>query len=567
MSVHDHIFVRNAPFSNLPPELLDALNQTYFLHLLVTEPHKVIPPGKSLLSMMTRAKLQVPENAQNQHKHAHIEHRVKEVAHMAFWNEIPRIRKLYLDLHESLVTLFPPNHHVLTSLSLPFPPTSSPLLSTLSFLAELVSALRQRCAPVRDAEVDILLESLSNPPQIITPLDGVAHSSTSSTASLAQFVIEKFKIILKLAENMKSDLNAFVFGTMTEDQLQGILLTEVKARERDLVLRIWGGKDVVRGKWRTWISDIPSTNPGIPVEHIWIKKLFQALESDRPIFCTLPSATPSRSADGQPLDNSETDEHPTQQKMNELPPQLFFSAPLFLYVQNCIQAIVISAVLRSLTRLSAPIPSRNTNPTLAQGAPPSEDNDFMMRIWTLLKGEIDEEHGNSHNNSEADQDLGEHTKVSNLAEEVIHARRQFLQRSPTSPELSTAEEQRLRDAVGRTLSYTDPVFQLLRKRLMNALQTQILSLSSSHTPIKTIPIKMQTGHNLLEERAGKRPRLNSPHSALPSTNSYLSREINWTTEARISGFDNVVLQQAIMEVLRKIVDAVGWVEGVWGDIV
>lgn len=82
-------------YSQLPFELVEALNQTYFLHLLVTQPEKVVPPGKSLLSMMTHANYAaVDENVNDSDKHSNaeanqqvIEKKVQEVVHRAFWNE------------------------------------------------------------------------------------------------------------------------------------------------------------------------------------------------------------------------------------------------------------------------------------------------------------------------------------------------------------------------------------------------------------------------------------------------------------------------------------------------
>lgn len=97
---HSAIPLRPASsYSQLPFELVEALNQTYFLHLLVTQPEKVIPPGKSLLSMMTHANYAVAdENVKdsNQHSDAEanqqvIEKKVQEVVHRAFWNEVSSV--------------------------------------------------------------------------------------------------------------------------------------------------------------------------------------------------------------------------------------------------------------------------------------------------------------------------------------------------------------------------------------------------------------------------------------------------------------------------------------------
>src|SRR6266481_729049 len=36
----------------LPPELIEQINEVYLLHKLATDPSKVLPPGKSLLSLL-----------------------------------------------------------------------------------------------------------------------------------------------------------------------------------------------------------------------------------------------------------------------------------------------------------------------------------------------------------------------------------------------------------------------------------------------------------------------------------------------------------------------------------
>lgn len=65
--------------SSLPPELLQVLNQAYFLHVLATNPAKLVPPGISL-SMMA----QPPQTPEPSTLHA----RVEEAAHQAFWDQV-----------------------------------------------------------------------------------------------------------------------------------------------------------------------------------------------------------------------------------------------------------------------------------------------------------------------------------------------------------------------------------------------------------------------------------------------------------------------------------------------
>lgn len=69
----------------LPHELIEVLNQTYFLHLLATEPETVIPSGKSLFSMVAstallRGKAEEPT--------AVLHDKVEKAIHGAFWNQV-----------------------------------------------------------------------------------------------------------------------------------------------------------------------------------------------------------------------------------------------------------------------------------------------------------------------------------------------------------------------------------------------------------------------------------------------------------------------------------------------
>lgn len=73
--------------SMLPVELFRILNDVYFLHVLATDPAKVLPPGKSLLSMMVRS--QHREQSTTQDPSTILHDRVEEAVHRAFWNEVP----------------------------------------------------------------------------------------------------------------------------------------------------------------------------------------------------------------------------------------------------------------------------------------------------------------------------------------------------------------------------------------------------------------------------------------------------------------------------------------------
>lgn len=74
-----------SPAVALPVELFQTINHTFFLHLLSTDPERVLPPGKSLLSMMSAPRA----NSQPQEGELpNLEDRVKDMAHKAFWKEV-----------------------------------------------------------------------------------------------------------------------------------------------------------------------------------------------------------------------------------------------------------------------------------------------------------------------------------------------------------------------------------------------------------------------------------------------------------------------------------------------
>ncbi|KAI9442359.1 hypothetical protein H4582DRAFT_1927948 [Lactarius indigo] len=110
------------PMTQLPADLLDLLNQAYFLHLLANDPSKVLPAGKSLLSVMSRP-----------HLRRRGDDEVEEMVHKAFWDE------------------------ALQSLSSREPSIQLPRLKLLvNYSHDILVALRRRCAPARDAYIDTL---------------------------------------------------------------------------------------------------------------------------------------------------------------------------------------------------------------------------------------------------------------------------------------------------------------------------------------------------------------------------------------------------------------------------
>jgi hypothetical protein len=524
----DYLMQHNAlvPASSrvLPAELVALLNNAYFLHILATDPGQVLPPGKSLLSVMSRARTadDTPPTLQS---------KVEDLAHKAFWEEVrtsplpsagaesmqavdtlsspepsaqlPRIKVLYGDLHDALSPLLPPSHPVLVTLSSPLSPTSSPLHSALVHLREVLASLRQRCAPVRDPDIAALHRPLDDPP---TPV------------ALATLVAETIRSILKLSEVMKDDLSQFVLGSMTEQQLTSVVAKQAKTSEREIVSDMWH-RDGITQAWASWLQPHPSSSPEEPF--LWIVRIVQALGSSLPVSCPFPSGTEIPPASNTAAPNA-----------NTLPPLFFFSTPTLLKIQNYLQALVIAASLRILTRL----PSSSDTP---------DPDSFMSRVWTLLRAEI-----------AGDPDASD-TKLINLADEVVRARTQAY-----ASTLSKDDDAALRAAVDRTLRYEDPVYKLLHRRLLTELSSVLVKRRQGGAARDAVaPATLRTGRD--GERAGKRPRLVLDPDDMDDARTRSSPRI--VTE--VKGFEDPVLSRATVEVFEQVDSCLEWVERVWGDVV
>ncbi|KAK2463219.1 hypothetical protein APHAL10511_004874 [Amanita phalloides] len=530
----------------LPVELIHALNQTYFLHILANDPDRVIPPGKSLLSMLAHSRVAF-ENRDNPNSgNKDLDERIRRVAHKAFWDEVlrslsspqpsiqlHRLRLLYSDLKDTLSPLFPPNHPIILILSSPSAPSTSPLHSMAMVLKEILLALKHRCAPVRDPEIDRSMVLLAEIPLPFMISDRGALQDRNSL--VAKVIVSAIQSIVSLSEVMKEDLNTFVSGTMTEAQLKSVVHQQAKARERELVLRLWNtgegeSQHIIREKWRAWVKDSEDGPNFITVDRRdkWKYRLLQALQSSIPVSCILPGA----------------DSKILSVPANNLPPQYLFAIPNLLSIQNYIQALVITAALRSLLLSSK----------LSAGA--TIASHFFQRVWTILAGEI-----------EADQimsrpaGVGE-TKIAHLADELVHARREV-------SEVSADEVARLRTATVNILRPEDPVYLLLQRRVMAALIERSLAsrpsavggLGAAWVENKSqIPDKMKAGRDVATGRAGKRLKLDFWPDAVGNAPSGVEKHASPP-----KGFEDPALAKEVDGLSLKVVSSVKWIEDVWGD--
>ncbi|TFK22560.1 hypothetical protein FA15DRAFT_622233 [Coprinopsis marcescibilis] len=552
------VLVHDATQLGLPLELVEALNQAYFLHLLATHPDHVVPPGKSLLSMLLHSQM---NSGEGQDKAKPLLERVKEVAHKAFWDEaaeslsnpspavqLPRLQQIYQDIYDVLNPLFPPGHRVILTLRSPLAPTSSPLQSTLVFMQELLLALRRRCAPVRD---ELINEQYRKLDAWYDPPTNDHQSSDSARSRLALLLVDTFRNIIRLAPIMKSDLNTILLGSMSEEQIKTLVFRQAKDRERELVLKIWTGREDGSGEqvlwevWDHWVSMLPESEKDsfgpCARERRWTARLMLALGSDSAVSCTKPSLMSHPPEDQNSQPNSQHEQRGME--MNELPPQFFFSSRRLFFLQNYVQAIAIAAALRILAGYSAAAANSHGSPSAT----------FTTRIWTLLKLEIEAEETGKERPDEA-------TKLINLADEVVHARRL----ASSTKTIDTGEEESVRRAVDRTLRPDDPVFILLRRRLLVGLGKQLVAKFDlpSFNRIEQIPNVMKTGRAHTNDKTVPRPRVIVPDEDTASAPRFGVSEVSPSSFV-IRGFEDPVLVDANYELFIGILECMQWGATVW----
>ncbi|KAI6046098.1 hypothetical protein EDC04DRAFT_2631996 [Pisolithus marmoratus] len=516
----------------LPVELVEILDRTYFLHLLATDPEQVLPPGKSLLSVMSRPHIITESNPKPT-----LRRRVEHIMHKAFWDEtvenlsnpepatqLAHLKLLYSDMNIALSSLLPPKHPVLVTISAPLPPTSSPLESAVSFLREVLASLRERCAPVRDPEIETVQGTLDDPP-----------IRTARPQELAKLVTNTVKFILEFSQVMKDDLSGFVLGSMTEQQLRTVVAKQAKVTERDVILDIWRKDRVLQGWWSWLEHSRPSftvSGDATELRFQWIVRLVQSLgASPVPVSCPLPTRdiqiTRTDFDNSEPAIVSTGSDHDSS-----LPPIFLFTIPALVKLQNYLQGLVITAALCALIRPHPP----------ADGLSPADFTTFTTRVWTILQADIAE--GPREN----------YTRLVNLADEVVRAQTQC------GPTLSKEEERRLRGSVDRTLKLTDPVFVLLRNRLLAALVTTLVRLRVESRDQGVVPRTLRSG--LGRGRDIKRPRLTL------DAHYFDERPLReGSVEVMVKGFEDPVLSRAIAKVFEEVDVQLGWLESVWGDVI
>ncbi|KAI5889452.1 uncharacterized protein SCHCODRAFT_02585886 [Schizophyllum commune H4-8] len=494
---------------------------------------------------------------------ADLQARVEKMVHKAFWDEalealnsqdpsiqIHRLHRLHADIYEAIKGLLPPGHRVLSVLSAPYPPPSvSPLHTTIALLRDTLSALKERCAPIRDEKIDQIVSELDRAPPYSSEDSLHPEQRAEHQAIASRVIIDSIQALISLAQEMKSDLTQTVLGVMTEQQIRTIVTEQARIRERELILTLMS-KDTVKEAWIAWINEVKAHANTLELP-VWIARLLDALGANIPVAANIIQYI------SQPSDSAESRPPPPP---NNLPPPLFFCAPDLFRLQNHLQALVIVASLRSLVNIpQAPHTSHSPSPT---------SNDLTHRLWTLLETEIKPEH-------EAGASAGE-TKIVNLADEVLRARRQARadggdasalssdEGSRTSAPSPLEDEAKVRAAVERTLRAEDPVFALLQKRVLEWLAR---ALAAPSPPPPVAPERMRTGRDGVGHGRTKSGAGHGRSDSLEGRTDSLE-DVPTGLPPPPKGFEDAVLAKALRDAVRMLqTQCVQWVRGVWGDVV
>jgi hypothetical protein len=541
----------------IPSSLIMTLDAAYLFHLLAQDPQKVVAPGKSLLSVLAGIKQAVTHPPESTFGES-----VGKTMHQAFWDQVKfrlrillgyqyayivplyqalealssplpsshigRLKGLYEDLHEALAPLFPSKHPALVTFSLPLPPTTSPLLSAIIHLRDALLALRQRCAPVRDATIDGILHQVDH------------RSPSVSTGELAELLVNVIRSVLDLSTDMRNDYSDAILAKSSERELVDMVATMAETQERKLVLQLWESKEAMQKRWKWWMEGFHPSDTALQVQQkqLWILKLIESL--GKPYAVTSQLLGPSHLHEvtkGLEHSDSDTGAKRDPEPPNVLPPQLLFSGPVLLQLQNCIQALTIAASLRSLVPTPHPAASSPLSRSQTDEFTSPANWSFIERIWTLLESEI-----------RANGDGPSETRIINLADEVVMARIRALPPGVTT--LDGHPEQGLRSTVERILRTEDPVFILLQKRLLAAFSVALLNDPVVEEHVSPI---MHSG------RPQHRGGVSSPSPPLQS----VKRDI--PTVAK--GFEDPVLAKQCSIAASTLRRTVGWVERVWGDTI
>ncbi|KAG8785647.1 hypothetical protein FRC12_017323 [Ceratobasidium sp. 428] len=459
------------------------LQDAQFLYRLSNMPETALPPDQSILSIMRSYSLKTESSQPSGHSS------IEESAKRAYWDQMKEALSHH-DPKEHIDQLKALYKDLSEATSRFFPHAHTlyamfkcPLAPTTQPLETATINMRLLAAGLRERCAPVRDNALKDVQKTLI------NSSAASIVNAAQSIVE-------VARLMREDLNSYVLQNASEEDARQWVRSQARAKEREIALKISGTQEKLAETWNEYMR-LQTTKVS------WTSLARRLLE-------TVSSPT---AAIFLPLE-VRTDTFPNQ---NIVPPQLMLSIDSLVRVQDLIQAVVIVASLRSLVPVS---------PDLAES--------FASRIWALVDLVI------MGRGSVSEPQL----KLINLQDEVIEAYRKSYM-THASPHTAISEET-LRATVSRTLRAEDPVFRLLQKRLVSALEAEIVQPAF----VRGIaPIVMRTG----KDRDVRNPSMATQRASIP--------------RIRAKGFDDHTLDEPMIQLLDCFRRVLGWMMYCWDDFV
>ncbi|KAG9121561.1 hypothetical protein FRC07_002431 [Ceratobasidium sp. 392] len=458
------------------------LQDAQFLYRLSNMPEAALPPDQSILSIMRSNTLRTG-SFEPASGHDTIEETVKRT----YWDEM-RVVLSDGGPKEQIDQLKALYHDLSEATSRFFPRThplyalfKCPLAPTTDPLGTAVQDMRLLAAGLRERCAPIRDDAL------------IAVQQTLSD-TLPASIINAAQAIAETAKFMREDLNDYVLQNASEEDAKHWVRAQARTKEREVALRISGTEEKLVQCWKDYLHvDTASVS--------WTLLARRLLET-----VSAPTAAIFLPPDTQ---------IPSLPYQNIVPPQLMLSIESLVRVQDLIQAVVIVASLRSLVPISS---------DLAES--------FASRIWALVESVI------LGRSSSSEPQF----KLINLQDEVIEAYHtsHTTHHSPHTP----IADDTLRATVSRTLRAEDPVFRLLQKRLVSALEAELVQPASVGS---VAPIVMRTGR----DQEIRNTAASSHRAELP--------------RIRAKGFDDHALDEPMVQLLDCIRRVLGWMVFCWND--
>ncbi|KIM31340.1 hypothetical protein M408DRAFT_64489 [Serendipita vermifera MAFF 305830] len=405
----------------------------FTLRALAIHPKRVLPPGKSLISLFMNqldetdeAERKQKKNVENILKKAYWDTALEQISSPSPEEQIPRIKVFYRDLFDALRPFINPNHPLMVALRSPLSPSPNPLASALNYLHSTLALMRTICAPIRDQVIEDAMKSIDVLDKLHAPRE-----------ELATTYIDGMKFALGMGQTLVDDYQGVMSKFGDDSNVAALFRGSAREHERDSLLSSFGEEELKRS-WREWHQSKP-----------WTNKLVDIIGT---------------------LD-------PVMHSQDTLPPIVRINRLDVAEAQSLMLGLLIAASLRTLV---PPLPAgRQTLLYRDDKEAIQAEAQFMERLWLIIGADP------------YYTDTTQQASVDNMASEVLCL---YKQRHPDLPNMA-AKEKEISDMVARMVDdEAHPVRVLLKKRLLDAFKER---LSHPIVPLDhDLPSKVAAGRSV-----------------------------------------------------------------------